>query len=81
MGVAIAAVVFAACAQPSYNATKLQSELERAGVTAQQARCVTDALENTFNPTILGSHAEPSRDELASARALLAKCGVKTQLR
>jgi hypothetical protein len=78
VAVAVAAVALAACAQPGYSASKLQRELRRAGVSPQQAQCVTDAMENTFDPLKLGSHAEPSADDLARVRALLNKCGVKT---
>jgi hypothetical protein len=79
--VVAAAALVAGCAQTGYNASKLQTELERAGATPTQARCVTNALENTFAPNLLGSHADPDAPELATARALLAKCGVKSQPR
>jgi hypothetical protein len=70
-------VALAGCASPGYSTSKVQSELERAGVTPTQARCVTDALENTIDPNKLSSHSEPNPDEITHTRELLTKCGVK----
>ena len=76
MAAAVAVVGLAACAQTSYDATKLQSELHRAGVAPDAARCVTNALENTFDIGQLGSHTEPTAQEIETTRRLLADCGV-----
>jgi hypothetical protein len=70
------AVALGACAQSGYDATKLQSQLEHAGVSAAQARCVTDKMENTFDVNQLASHSEPTAQEEATTRAVLRACGV-----
>ncbi len=75
--VVVAVVIGGACASSGYDASKLQSELRRAGLTPTQAKCVTDAMENTFDVNQLGSHTDPTSQEDAATRALLAKCGVK----
>ena len=74
----VACVTLGACAQSGYDANKLQSQLRRAGATEAQARCVTDGLENAFDPNRLGAHSEPTLDELTRAHALLTKCGIRT---
>jgi hypothetical protein len=66
-----------ACASPGYDAGKLQSELRRAGLTSDQAVCVTNAMEDTFDVNQLASHSDPTVEEDATTRAILAKCGVK----
>lgn len=74
----VAAVVAgSACASSGYDAGKLQSELRRAGLTSTQAECVTNAMENTFDVNQLASHSDPTAQEDAETRAILAKCGVK----
>ena len=50
----------AGCATPGYNPPRVESELEHAGATAAQARCVTKGLSANFDQTQLGSHSEPS---------------------
>lgn len=75
--VVVAVLGLAACAQSTYDASKLQSELRRAGVPPEAARCVTDGLENTFDINQLGSHTEPTAQEIDTTRRLLARCGVK----
>ena len=76
-GLAAALPVLGGCAQPGYDAQKLQSELRRTGLTAQQAKCVTDGLENKFDVRQLGSRSDPTAKEQEKTRALLAQCGVK----
>jgi hypothetical protein len=66
-----------ACASPGYDAGKLQSELRRAGLTPTEASCVTDAMENNFDVNQLASHSDPTTDQDAEMRDILAKCGVK----
>jgi hypothetical protein len=75
------ACVLAACAAPGYNETKLASQLEHAGATAAQARCVTNGLTDKYSVAQLGSHSAPSAKELTFTRGLLAKCGVKLRPR
>ncbi len=79
LAIVACAVAFAAtaCAQPGYDAGKLRRELVKAGATPQQAQCVTDGLENGFDLHQLGSHTEPTSKDLAKARALIVKCGIK----
>ena len=50
----------AGCATPGYDPPRLQSQLEQAGATPAQARCVTDGLSASFDESQLGSHSEPS---------------------
>jgi hypothetical protein len=66
-----------ACASSGYDAGKLQSELRRAGLTQTEATCVTDAMENNFDVNQLASHSDPTADQDATMRDILAKCGVK----
>jgi hypothetical protein len=77
-----AVLVFAACAEPGYDAQKMQTELRRAGVPADHARCITDRIENEF-PDLnqLGSHSDPTPDEQARADAIVHACGVTTTTR
>ena len=75
---ALACIALGACAQSGYDASKLQSELRHAGATDAQARCVTDALENTFDPNRLGAHSEPTLAELMRTHDVLTKCGIRT---
>ena len=75
--VAIAVVAAGACASSGYDAGKLQSELRKAGLTATQAACVTNAMEDNFDVNQLASHSDPTAQEDAETRSILAKCGVK----
>ena len=72
----VAAAALGGCAAPGYDASKVQRELEHAGAPPEQARCVTDAMENRFDLNELGSHSSPTSREVALARAILVKCGV-----
>jgi hypothetical protein len=74
------AVALAGCATPGYNASRLQSELVRAGTTLEQARCVTNGLTDKFDENQLGSHSAPTSGEDATTRAILATCKVKLPL-
>lgn len=74
-GLAVTAAL-AGCATPGYNASRIQSELERAGATSEQARCVTDGLSNKYDEKQLGSHSEPLDKEFEFTRALLKRCKV-----
>jgi hypothetical protein len=77
----LAAGVLGACAQPGYDAPKIQSELRRAGLTKEQAACVTDGLESTFDVRQLASRSDPTDKEQEKTRAVLAQCGVNPPLR
>jgi hypothetical protein len=74
------ALLLSACAQSGYSASKLQRELQRAGLTAAQATCVTTELENSIDPNKLGSYSDPNPTEVNEARAALKKCDVKQTL-
>jgi hypothetical protein len=81
--IAVAAFVFVAvagCAQPGFDAAKLQRELRRAGLTQDQAKCVTDAMKNSFDTNQLASISDPTQKELTKTRTILQGCGV-TKLR
>ena len=73
-------LLLAGCAQSGYSAGKLQRELQRAGLTAAQSRCVTTELENTIDPNKLATYTDPNPTEVNEARAALKKCGVKQTL-
>jgi len=75
--VLVSAVALGACAQPGFNAQKLERQLVRAGATPEEARCVTTSMENKFDLNELASHSEPSALDLATAHDLLVKCKVK----
>jgi hypothetical protein len=72
----IGLVTAAGCAQPGYNARKLESQLVDAGATREQAHCVTRALENTFDQSQMGSRTDPTAKEEATTRALLERCDI-----
>jgi len=70
----------AACAAPGYNPPRLQSQLEQAGATATQARCVTEGLSEKFDEKQLGSHSAPSLHEYEVTRDILQQCKVTLPL-
>jgi hypothetical protein len=80
VGCVVGAFVLAACAAPGYNQTKLESQLERSGATAAQARCVTKGLTDKYSLAQLGSQSAPTDKELTFTRGLLSKCGVTLPL-
>jgi hypothetical protein len=55
-----AAASLSGCATPGYNPSRLESQLEHAGATPTQARCVTEGMSTRFDRTQLGSHSAPS---------------------
>jgi hypothetical protein len=67
----------AACAQSGYDPSKLQKELQHAHLTPEQSRCVTNGLEQAFDPLQLGSHSKPTAKEESTTRDILVKCGIK----
>jgi outer membrane murein-binding lipoprotein Lpp len=79
-GLASITVTLAGCAQPGYDAAKIERQLVQAGATPVQARCVLSGLDNTFDVNQLASHSDPTAKESATTRALLQKCGI-TNLR
>jgi hypothetical protein len=77
VAVVVSACALGACAQPGFNAQKLERQLVQAGATPDQARCVTTSMENKFDLNELASHTEPSALDLATTHDLLVKCRVK----
>jgi len=75
--VLVVAVAAAGCAQSGYDPNKLQRELVRAGLTQQQAECVTDRMQGTFDIDQLGSHSEPTQGQLDTTREIVEGCGFK----
>jgi hypothetical protein len=75
--VLVVAVACAGCAQSGYDPNKLQRELVRAGLTQEQAQCVTDRMQGTFDIDQLGSHSEPTQKELETTRQIVEGCGFK----
>jgi hypothetical protein len=81
--VAVAALVFATsavftgCAQSGFDTARLDRELQRAGVSPSQAKCVTDGLGRIFDVQQLASHSDPTERERQRTRELLSQCGVK----
>ena len=69
-------VALSGCAQSGYDPGKLGAELERAGLSPTQARCVTDRMSAKFDLNQLASHSEPTAQEEATTRALIEQCGV-----
>jgi hypothetical protein len=80
VGCVVVAFVVAGCATPGYDESRLQSELVHAGTTVPQAQCVTKGLTDKYAVSQLGSHSEPTAEELAFTRSLLSKCGIKLRL-
>ena len=77
--IAVAVVLLAACATSGYNASSLQRQLVRSGLTTKQADCVTNAMEDNFDIRRLGAHTKVTPNEIAVQRQLLLKCGVKVR--
>ena len=69
-----------ACAQPGYDATKIQRQLRQAGLTAGQATCVTDGIDNSpaLDARNLASRSDPTLKEDVAMGAISQKCGVST---
>ena len=81
LGVVLAVVACVGCASTGYRSSSLQDELIDVGLTDRQAECVTNRLEDHFDPARLSSHVEPTEKELATARRVLRSCGVRVRTR
>jgi hypothetical protein len=66
----------AGCANPGYDRDSTRAELERAGLSAEQAACVTEGMERTFRERRLNAHEEVTERERAEFREILADCEV-----
>ena len=73
----LSSLVLSGCAQPTFNAQKLQRQLVQAGATPEQAQCVTTSLENSFDTNQLASHSDPTPTEVDKVHQLLLLCKVK----
>jgi hypothetical protein len=80
VGCVATVLALAGCATPGYNPSRLEGQLERAGATPAQARCVVDGLTKKYAESQLGSHSEPSAGELAFTRGVLKACKVTLPL-
>jgi hypothetical protein len=69
-------VLTSACATSGYDAGSLQDDLVGVGLTSRQATCVTEGLEDHFDPRRLSSHVDPTAAERRTANRVLAACGV-----
>jgi hypothetical protein len=65
----------AACANPSYDDASAREKLVAAGLTEQQARCVTRGLDKKIGRR-LAAHAKPTQKERAKTDAVLKACNV-----
>jgi hypothetical protein len=76
-GAALLLLAASACAQPGYDASKLDRQLRDAGASEEQARCVTAGLENSFDLGQLASRTNPTAKERETTRALVERCGLR----
>jgi ribosomal protein L13E len=77
--VVLVGVVAAGCSNPRPGRATLVRELEDAGLSAEQARCVVDGMGEEFVDRRLDTRDEPSRLERARMNRVLAACGVETR--
>jgi hypothetical protein len=74
---AVALVVLgAACANPDYDPDAKRAELVAAGLTEQQARCVTNSMARVIVPDRLDAHAPATETEHEKMAAILEACQV-----
>jgi hypothetical protein len=74
---AVALIVLgAACANPDYDADAKRAELVAAGLTEQQARCVTNGLAREIRARRLDAHSPATETEHAKTAAILDECHV-----
>jgi hypothetical protein len=74
--VTIGALLLFGCANPGYGSDNTRNNLEQAGLTDEQARCVTRALETKIGIKRLETHSEPTETEFQKALDALDDCGV-----
>jgi hypothetical protein len=77
VGLVLAIVCAAGCANPEYDAGAAHDELVRAGLTEEQASCVTDGLRTSFFDRRLRAHAEPTEREVEKMLGVLEECEVE----
>jgi hypothetical protein len=74
--VAIGALLLVGCANSGYGSDSTRANLERAGLTEEQARCVTRGLEQKIGIKRMETHAEPTGTEFQRALDVLDACNV-----
>jgi hypothetical protein len=72
----VATIALGACANETYDAASARGELEAAGLTAPQARCVTRRLDVEIGRDRLAARATPTSRERAELEEILQACGV-----
>jgi hypothetical protein len=70
------AVLGSACANPDYDPNAKRAELVAAGLTEQQARCVTSSMAREIGIRRLDAHAPATKSEHANMAAILDECHV-----
>jgi hypothetical protein len=65
-----------ACANPSYDDSSAHDMLVTAGLTEQQAHCVTRGLDSRIGIRRLDAHATPTDTEREKTNEVLEQCGV-----
>jgi hypothetical protein len=74
--VAALAAVGAACANPDYETGDVRSRLVDAGLSSEQASCVTNGLERRITDRALNAHREPTEKEREIAQEVFDDCDV-----
>ena len=64
------------CANPGYGSASTRTNLEHAGLTDEQAQCVTRGLERKIGIKRLETHSEPTATEFQRALEVLDDCNV-----
>lgn len=74
--VAIGALLLFGCANPGYGSSTTRDNLTQAGLTDEQAGCVTRGLETKIGIKRLETHAAATETEFEEAREVLDACKV-----
>ena len=74
--VALGALLLFGCANPGYGSASTRTNLEHAGLTDEQAGCVTRGLETKIGIKRLETHAAATETEFQEAREVLDACKV-----
>jgi hypothetical protein len=74
--VAIGALLLVGCANPGYGSGTTRDNLTQAGLTDEQAGCVTRGLETKIGIKRLETHAAATETEFQKAREVLDACKV-----
>jgi hypothetical protein len=74
VSVAIGALLLFGCANPGYGSSTTRDNLTQAGLTDEQAGCVTRGLEDKIGIKRLETHATPTETEFQDAREVLDAC-------